>query len=62
MIYKRATAALRAAGITDIEIKKYLWGPAPMYKSVQRQTSKCFSTWQAARDAVLAGYRPEVLR
>lgn len=29
MIYKRATQALQDAGIENIQIVKYLWGPAP---------------------------------
>jgi len=60
MIYKRATKALQDAGIEGIVIKKYLWGPAPHYVQAIRQSSRCFNTWQQARDAVLDGFRPTV--
>ena len=58
MIYKRATARLRAAGIMTINIEKRLWGATPHLISVRRQTSKCFKTPDEAADAVIAGYRP----
>lgn len=60
MIYKRATKALKDAGIDHIQIVKYLWGPAPEDTRATKQTSRCFDTWQKARDAVLDGYRPSV--
>ena len=62
MIYKRATKALREAGIYHIVIVKRLWGPAPEDTRAIEQTSRCFDTWQQARDAVLEGYRPKVIR
>lgn len=60
MIYKRATRAVEEANINHIQIVKYLWGPAPEDTRAMKQTSRCFDTWQAARDAVLEGYRPQV--
>lgn len=60
MIYKRATRSLKEAGIEHIQIAKYLWGPAPEDVRAIEQTYQCFDTWQDARDAVLAGYRPTV--
>jgi len=60
MIYKRATRQLRDAGIEHIVIVKRLWGPAPSDTRAISQTSQCFKSWQAAVQAVLAGYRPTV--
>ena len=60
MIYKRATAQLKAAGIDDIVIVKRLWGPAPENTKAIIQTSRCFKTWQEATEAVIAGFRPTV--
>lgn len=60
MIYKRATARLKAAGIDDIVIKKGLWGPYPANTNATKQASRCFDTWQEAAEAVIAGYRPSV--
>lgn len=60
MICKRATQALQDAGIENIQIVKYLWGPAPEDTRAKKQSSRCFDTWQKARDAVLGGYRPIV--
>lgn len=60
MIYKRGTDALRKAGIENIIIVKRLWGPSVEDVRGRKQSSQCFDTWQQARDAVLAGYRPQV--
>ena len=62
MIYKRATRALQEAGINHIVIVKRLLGSAPEDTNAIVQRSRCFKTWQEARDAVLNGYRPEVIR
>ena len=61
MIYKRATAQLKAAGILDIVILKRLWGPAPVNTKARVQTSRCWGTWQEATEAVIAGVRPTVV-
>ena len=58
MIYKRATAQLRAAGIEDIIIVRRLYGPSPENIMWERQTSRCFNTPKEAVDAVLNGFRP----
>jgi hypothetical protein len=58
MLYKRATRALREAGIDHILIVKRLWGAAPEDPRLARQTSQCFATWQEAVEAVKAGFRP----
>lgn len=58
MIYKRATARIRAAGIEDIVIKSGLWGPYPHDPRLRAQSSACFKTWQEAADAVIEGFRP----
>ena len=58
MIYKRATAKLRAAGIEDIDIVKRLYGAAPENILFEQQTSQCFPTPEAAAQAVIAGFRP----
>ena len=60
MIYKRATAQIRKAGIEHIVIVKRLWGAAPEDARAKKQTSQCFESWQAAAQAVIDGYRPEV--
>ena len=60
--YKRADAALVAAGISHIVIRKRLYGPAPEDIRLNRQQSRCFKTWQAALHAVLVeGFRPSPL-
>jgi len=61
MIYKRATAKLRAAGIEDIYIYKRLYGASPENIMFERQTSQCFRTPDEAADAVIAGFRPTQL-
>ena len=59
MIYKRATAKLRAAGIEDIDIVKRLWGATPFSNTLlEWQTSQCFRTPEEAAAAVIAGFRP----
>ena len=58
MIYKRATAKLRAAGIEDIYIVKRLYGATPENVMWERQQSRCFSTPDEAAQAVINGYRP----
>ena len=62
MIYKRATAQLRAAGIAHIVIKKRLWGASPHDPRMPRQHSQCFPTWQQAAQAVRAGFRPQAMQ
>ena len=61
MVYKRATAQIRAAGIDNIVITKRLFGASPSDPRLPRQRSQCFRTWQAAVQAVLAGFRPHPL-
>ena len=61
MIYQRATAQLRAAGIPSLVIEKRLYGASPFDPRLPRQRSQCFPTWQAAVQAVLAGFRPQPL-
>jgi hypothetical protein len=58
MIYKRATQALRQAGICDIQIVKRLYGASPEHVEWERQHSRCFRTPREAAQAVLAGFRP----
>jgi hypothetical protein len=60
MIYKRATKRIRDAGIEHIVVVKRLWGPAPEDTRATKQTSQCFPSWQAAAQAVIGGFRPEV--
>lgn len=60
MIYKRATAKLQAAGITDIQIHKCLYGAVPRTIGVKAQTATVYKTPDEAVAAVLAGYRPTV--
>ncbi len=60
--YKRAAAALTAAGLSHIVIRRRLYGPAPEDTRLRRQQSTCFKTWQAALHAVLVeGFRPTPL-
>ena len=61
MIYKRATRAVREAGIDDIVIVKRLYGATPHDLRWERQTSQCFRTPAEAVRAVLAGFRPTQL-
>ena len=58
MIYKRATAKVRAAGIQDIQIVKRLYGASPENIMFERQHSQCFATPEAAALAVIQGFRP----
>jgi hypothetical protein len=61
MIYKRATAQLRKAGIDHIVIAKRLWGAAPEDPRLLKrngQRSQIFTTWQLAVQAVKDGFRP----
>jgi len=62
MVYKRATAQLQAAGIENIVITKGHWGAVPHDTRAEKQTAKCFSTWKEAVEAVIGGYRPEIIR
>lgn len=57
-IYKRATQQLRTAGIDNIVIRKSLYGPWPEDITLNRQTSRCYSSPAVAVAAVIAGYRP----
>ncbi len=59
-IYKRATRQLQEIGITDIVIKKRLYGASPYNINATRQVSQCFPTWQKAVAAVIAGFRPTI--
>lgn len=58
MIYKRATARIRAAGIEHIVVKGGFYGPYPHDPRLRAQSSHCFKTWQEAADAVIGGFRP----
>ena len=62
MVYKRATAQLRAAGIQYVVIEKRLWGASPHDPRMPRQRSQCFPTWQDAVQAVLEGFRPQAIQ
>ena len=58
MIYKRATARIKAAGIEDIQIVKRLYGASPEHIMFERQHSQCFPTPNQAAEAVIQGFRP----
>lgn len=58
MIYRRATTKLKAAGITDIQIHKCLYGAVPRVIGASVQTAIVYKTADEAAAAVLAGYRP----
>lgn len=60
MIYKRATAKLQAAGITNIQIHKCLYGAVPRLIGMKAQTATVYKTPDEAVSAVLSGYRPTV--
>lgn len=61
MIYKRMTQKLKEKGVDNIVIVKRLWGATPEYVDAKRQRSTCFKTPQLAYDAVISGFRPEIV-
>lgn len=57
-MYKRATAKLIAAGISNITIVRRRHGASPEVTGVRRQTSRCFDSPDVAAAAVIGGYWP----
>lgn len=62
MTYKRLTQKLKDNGIENISLEKRLWGCSPEFMNIERQRSRCFKTPQEAYEAVVSGFRPEVIQ